>query len=275
MTPVDEQGRGPGRIVRRAAGRIGELWRESSTADLDIDDADTTLLRRQLIQDKAFLREIYGDWYRLINEASTSPGPLLEVGSGGGFLKTAVDRAITSDILMIDGVDLVLDASILPFGNASLRGVALTNVMHHLPDVESFLSEACRCIKPGGSIVMIEPWVTIWSRFVYRTFHHEPFDPAASSWSFAPGHPLSSANGALPWIIFKRDQQAFAEKFPDLVLESVRPFMAFTYLISGGLSFKSLMPAATYPVYRWIDEHLTRILPESSMFALIVLRRKT
>jgi SAM-dependent methyltransferase len=274
MTFVGEQRRRPGRIIRSAAKRIGEFWRESSTAGLDIDDADTTLLRRQLIQDKAFLRGIYADWYRLIDQASTCPGLLLEVGSGGGFLKTAVDRVITSDILKIDGVDLVLDASILPFGNASLRGVALTNVMHHLPDVESFFSEACRCIKPGGSIVMIEPWVTTWSRFVYRTFHHEPFDPAASSWSLAPGHPLSSANGALPWIIFKRDQQAFSEKFPDLVLESLRPFMAFTYLISGGLSFKPLMPAATYPIYRWIDGHLTRIFPESSMFALIVLRRK-
>ncbi len=33
---------------------------------------------------------------------------------------------------------------------------------------------------------MIEPWVTPWSRIIYKYLHHEPFDPHETEWCFPP-----------------------------------------------------------------------------------------
>jgi 2-polyprenyl-3-methyl-5-hydroxy-6-metoxy-1,4-benzoquinol methylase len=48
----------------------------------------------------------------------------------------------------------------------SLRGIVMTNVLHHIPDARAFLKEAARCLHPGGVIAMIEPWVSPWSRLI-------------------------------------------------------------------------------------------------------------
>jgi len=53
----------------------------------------------------------------------------------------------------------------------------------------------------GGIIVMIEPWYTTWSRFVYNYLHHETFDSNSKDWDFQKGKPLSRSNSALPWIV--------------------------------------------------------------------------
>ena len=69
-------------------------------------------------------------------------------------------------------------------------------------DPAGFLAESARCVRAGGALVMIEPWVSRWSRFVYTRFHHEPFDPDSPRWEVPQTGPLSGANGALPWILF-------------------------------------------------------------------------
>jgi ubiquinone/menaquinone biosynthesis C-methylase UbiE len=84
---------------------------------------------------------------------------------------------VTSEIAAWQGVSLVADARVLPFRAGSLRAVVMTNVFHHFPDVRAFLREAGRAIRSGGAIVMVEPWVTAWSRFVYHHLHGEPFGP--------------------------------------------------------------------------------------------------
>jgi SAM-dependent methyltransferase len=202
------------------------------------------------------------------------PCPLLEIGAGGGFLARELPRVIASEILQVSGVDVVLDASSLPFSDGSLRGVAMTNVLHHLPDVTKFFAEVERCVKAGGAVLMIEPWVTSWSRMIYGSLHHEPFDPESNSWTLEAGKPLSGANGALPWILFERDRAKFTRKFPSLEIESVRPIMPFLYLLSGGVSLRALVPGWSFSFFNVFDRFTARMAPQSAMFAFIVLRRR-
>ena len=56
---------------------------------VDIDAPETTVLRSQIIQSKPFLRKLYAEWYAAIVESLPQPigGPIVEIGSGGGFLK--------------------------------------------------------------------------------------------------------------------------------------------------------------------------------------------
>jgi SAM-dependent methyltransferase len=94
---------------------------------------------------------------------SRRPRAVLEIGSGAGFLERRIPEVIRSEVLRCSHVHIVLDARALPFCSGALRAVVMTDVFHHLPDVRAFLREATRCVRPGGSLVMIEPWVTQWS----------------------------------------------------------------------------------------------------------------
>jgi len=118
-------------------------------------------------------------------------GPVLELGSGSGFLGDFISDLITSDIFQIAGIDVMLDGQSLPFKEGSLRGIVMVDVLHHIPVVKSFFDKSVRCIEPGGVIVMVEPWNTRWSALIYRYLHHEPYHPETKKWDFAEGGPLS------------------------------------------------------------------------------------
>jgi SAM-dependent methyltransferase len=245
------------------------------TRGVDIDDPRCTELRRSLIRNKSFLRRIYQEWYEAI--AALLPrdkDPVLELGSGGGFFVEVVPEVITSEVFFSRHVKIVLDGSGLPFANGSLRGIVITDVLHHLARPRRFFSEASRCVRSGGTVIMIEPWVTTWSRLVYSKLHHEPFLPEAVEWTFPRRGPLSGANSALPWIIFERDRTRFAREFPEWHIYAIKPLMPFRYLLSGGVSMRSLMPGWSFALWRNLENLLRPWMKSLAMFALIVLLKQ-
>ncbi len=244
------------------------------TCGLDIDHPSTTERRRQIIQEKRFLKKIYQEWYAVISTAiPDSKEPVLELGSGAGFLSDVIPDLITSEIFFQPSIRVVSDGQQLPFANDSLRGIVMIDVLHHLPRCRSFFKEAVRCVRPGGCVVMLEPWVTAWSRLVYSKLHHEPFRSSANEWQFPSSGPLSGANGALPWIIFERDRAQFEREFPEFKIEYVELTMPFRYLVSGGVSMRGLMPGWTFGLWRWLENRLCSQLSKLAMFAYIVLRK--
>ena len=252
---------------------LRDLFEDPATRGLDLDDPTTTDRRRELIQRKGFLRQIYREWYQEIaSSLPRGPEPVLEIGSGAGFLGEYIPGLITSELLLCQDVRLVLDARQLPFADRAFRAIVMTNVLHHIPQPQRFFAEAARAIRRDGALVMIEPWVSPWSRFVYARLHHEPFDPATRDWECPPGGPLSSANSALPWILFVRDRARFENEFPEWQAKLVAPTMPFRYLLSGGHSARALMPAATFPFWRAVER--TPWMSRWAMFAKIELVRR-
>jgi SAM-dependent methyltransferase len=245
------------------------------TRGMDIDNVRTTELRRRIIQEKKFLRKVYQEWYtRAAAALPEGKEPVLELGTGAGFLSDFIPGLITSDVFKSSGIRIVMDACRpFPFADESLRGIVLVNVFHHLSDPPCFFGEAARCVRPGGVVLMIEPWVTRWSRLVYTKLHHEPFDPAAPRWRFPVRGPLSGGNGAMPWIIIERDRSKFEKLFPALEIEKVIPLMPFRYLISGGVSLRSLMPGWTFDIWRLIEDFWHPWIETWAMFAQITLRK--
>jgi SAM-dependent methyltransferase len=239
----------------------------------ELDSLDTTLHHRRLVETKPFLRQIYAEWGGLLTQALAGAAPVLEIGSGPGVLARHVPGLITSDIVAAPGVRVVADAVALPFVSASLGGITMINVLHHVARPRQFFTDAARVVRPRGVLVMIEPWLTSWSRFVYGRLHHEPCAPDSPDWEFPPGGRLSAANSALPWILFERDRAIFEREFPTWRIESVKPFMPFRYLVSGGLSHRSLVPAATFGFWRGCEQALSSWMDALAMFALIRLAR--
>ena len=258
-----------------SASILRRLLSHPLTAGLQLDDPATTERRKQIISSKPFLKAIYDEWYGMLAEKlPQEEGPVLELGSGAGYCERFIPGLITSEVFFCRGIRLVADAQRMPFPEASLRAIVFTDVLHHMPDVEQFFGEALRCLRPGGKIFMIEPWVSAWSRFVYTRFHHEPFRPEAEDWSFPSIGPLSGANGALPWIVFVRDRVRFESEFPQLIIEEIRPFMPFRYLVSGGVGMRSLMPGFTHSIWRNLERLLEPQMSKLAMFAFVSLRRR-
>jgi len=243
----------------------------------NLDNPDNIYIIRRIIKRKLFLQGIYRSFYQdLLKKCRTVPddGSLIELGSGASFIKRFCPKVITSDVLPYEGIDKVFSALDIPFENSSVSAFLMIDVLHHVKDSRKFFEEMQRCLKIGGKIVMIEPANTVWSRFIYTRFHHEPFEPSGE-WGFEEGGPLSGSNMAIPWIIFFRDSVQFETDFPDLNICSIRIHTPLRYLVSGGLSLKQLLPSFCYPVVfgiEWLLSPLNRYL---GLFMTIELEKVT
>lgn len=261
-------------FVLAAVGARGALKRPGCQRSLD--DPATTLEHARLIRQKPFLRNIYMDFYNQCKEGIASiktPRTVVELGSGGGFIKEVIPDVITSDIQNIPTVEKHFSVLAMPFEEKSVDAFLMINVLHHIPDPAAFLREMDRRLKPGGRVVMIEPATTWWSSFIYTNFHHESFDPNGT-WGFKPGGPLSAANGALPWIIFYRDRKKFEQQFPSLKITALRPHTPFRYILSGGVSMPQLLPSFLYPVVVWIEKLLLPFNNKLGMFYTIEIKKQ-
>ena len=130
----------------------------------DLDDPSTTLLHSRIVREKPFLRKLYTDFYQRFAQAvpEYQSKVVVELGSGGGFIKEVIPNAVTSDILELPNVDKVFSASDMPFDEASVDAFLMFDVLHHITEPKAFFAEAQRCMKPGGKVVLIEPANTCW-----------------------------------------------------------------------------------------------------------------
>jgi len=255
---------------------ITDIMAHPLTRGMSLDDPTKTELRRYIIREKSFLIRIYNEWYQKIS-ASLMPDqrPVLEVGSGGGFMEEFIPGLITSEVFYLSFVSLVLDGLYLPLADNSLGAIVMVNVLHHLTDnVRNFFTNAARCIRKKGTIIMIEPWVTPWSKVIYGKLHHEAFKPDAVEWECTKTGPLSGANSALPWILFSRDRQKFEDEFPEWHILQTKPMMPFLYLLSGGVSMRSFMPKISFNYWRSLEKVLSPWMPFLGMFAQITLQKR-
>ena len=247
----------------------------SELRGVPIDSPEMTLRRRELLERNVCARFSFERWYReLAGIVATAPeGLRVELGSGGGFLDQFIAGLIKTDVVELPFIDKVCKAEQLPFPDRSTGALVMVNVLHHVGDVDAFLREAVRVLVPGGVIAMIEPYVSSFSRLIWRYVHHEPFDPDALDWRLPPSGRLSGGNDALPWIVFARDRGTFEREFPQWSVEEITPGMPLRYLLSGGVSLRALMPGWSFAAWREVERMMVPLMNELAMFAMITLRR--
>src|SRR3989338_2223639 len=240
---------------------------------LELDSAESLYLHRRRIRDNNFLRRLYEDFYLEIKNSGLPAGTVVELGSGPGFIKKIIPNTITSDVISGPDIDQTFSAAAMPFTSNSIGAFVMFNVFHHLKEPEQALREMERCLMPGGKIVMIERYNSVWGHFVYSHFHYEDFNPMAG-WKIEGDGRLSDANNAMPWIVFVRDQAVFSKKFPLLNIMCLRVHTPFRFIISGGLTKPQLLPAFLYPAVCWFEKIISPFNKQLGMFVTIELQKR-
>lgn len=236
---------------------------------------DILIERRQIWKSKKILKRLYHKWCGCIAEA-LKPGNMLELGGGSGNLKDFFPHAISSDILIVPWLDVVLDAHELPFSKNSFDNIVLFDVLHHLREPAPFFYEARRVLRPKGRIIIMEPYVSCSSFFVYRFLHAEGMnwrvDPFQTNRSGEKRDPFSG-NQAIPTLIFEKYRARFVENFPRLRIIMIKKLDFFIYPLSGGFHSPSLCPLFLYPVLEYLEK-LLRPLNRFMAFRLFVVIEK-
>ncbi|MCP4606678.1 MAG: class I SAM-dependent methyltransferase [Proteobacteria bacterium] len=255
---------------------LRDLLGDPAAKGIDLDSKEATELHARLIREKVFLKKLYQRYYRefqMVHEDSP-PGLRLEIGAGGGFLKELIPRVVTFDIRPAADVDATASAMKMPLEDESVGAIFMLNVLHHLSDADLFFSEATRVLCPGGRAVFIEPYVSPFSNLVYKNLHHEPFNPKSPNWALTTSGPMSSANGALPWIIFVRDRARFEAEFPELEICRVTPHTVLLYLLSGGVSMRCLLPSAAFEPLAGLEQLLGPAIRHVATMMTVEIRSK-
>jgi SAM-dependent methyltransferase len=231
---------------------------------LDLESAAATAVHARLIREKPLLNRLYRRYYAEFEEASgrAAAGARLEIGSGGGFLGELIPGLISVDLRPGADVDLAASALELPLADGRIGAIFMLNVLHHLPDPARFFEEVDRVLVPGGRVAIVEPFVSYFSRLVFRNLHHEPFEPDRSGWETRVDGALAGANGAVPWMVFVRDRSEFEARFPELEILRVEPHTILLYLLSGGVSMRSMAPAKAFDPLFTAEEMLPEWLKQ-------------
>lgn len=92
----------------------------------------------------------------------------LDVGSGGSAYDVFFPNRITIDIDEKRRPDIVADAEQMPFDDDTFELILCTEVLEHVKNPETVLSECLRVLAPGGKIILT-------TRFIYP-LHDTPND---------------------------------------------------------------------------------------------------
>ncbi|HIF50007.1 MAG TPA: methyltransferase domain-containing protein [Thiotrichaceae bacterium] len=238
-----------------------------------VETEDTSELKKRIINTAAkkyFYQKSYQKYTEILNRCPQK-GLAIELGSGAGLTKYFISEFITTDVILFPELDCVIDGKTLPFKNDSIRLFCMLNVFHHISDVELFLSEVSRCLAPQGRILMIDQHIGLISRWILKYLHNENYDDKTNSWTFESSNPVTDANGALTWIVFRRDLKLFQKKYPELKLIKYKPHTPLFYWLSGGLKKWNLIPKIFIPLAIMLDKFLLRITNDFGSFVDIEL----
>ena len=231
--------------------------------------------RRRIWGSKDILKKLYHGWYGIIGDV-LRPGNVLELGGGSGNLKEFFPDTISSDILFTPWLDAVLDAHDLPFRDESLDNIVLFDVLHHIRKPVAFFCEALRALRRKGRIILMEPYVSWTSFFVYKFLHREGLvwrvDPFSPEYSLDGNDPFHS-NQAIPTLMFEKYRKRFDDLFPHLKIIREERMDGILYPLSGGFHNPSMCPRVLWPLLDGLEGRL-RPLSRFMAFRLFVVVEK-
>jgi SAM-dependent methyltransferase len=240
--------------------------------------ADVIARRAEIWSQRPLTREVYRRYFHAMEAELAPGGRTMELGGGSGMAREFLPRVLVSDLVATPFVDLVASATRLPLRDGAADNLLMLDLLHHLPRPADLFREAVRALRPGGRLIMLEPFISPVSRLAFRLGHPEradmtvdplPDDDCAVIEETGP----FAANQAIPTLLFGRDRRRFHARFPDLRLRKRRLLSVFVYPMSGGFSGTCLVPRFAHRL-AWGAEAVLLPLRRLLAFRMLVVLEK-
>jgi SAM-dependent methyltransferase len=234
-------------------------------------------VQRRAWDDRPLVRALYRSWYaRMAALLADADGPTVEIGAGIGTLRESIPGVVATDVEPTPWSERVVDAQDLPYEDSSLANLVGVDVLHHLPRPLKFLQEARRALRPGGRLVLLEPYGSPASTLSYRLLHHEDWDAGADPFadvSQSSDRPLD-ANGAIPTLLFFRRADELRRRLPELEIVHRERLAMLAYPLSGGFTRRPLVPARAARRMLALEDRLGGLAPLLAFRCLVALNRR-
>lgn len=229
---------------------------------------DWIVEHRALWRRKSGLRDYYTTqiFNRMIPEIVD--GPTLQLGTGAGLFSQYYPGMVNSDITAHDGVDVTTDVHDLQFDDDSFANIVGIDVLHHFAKPGLALRECARILRPGGRLILVEPWAGPLGWLFFRFAHHEDCADIDNPWddAFPESKNPMDGNAAIPITVLHKRASELRRHVPNLRISMSEPFGCLSVILTGGFQ-KIGLPAPIIRIFYIIENLMPR-----SIMALIALR---
>ena len=217
--------------------KLRQWLHEPEVRGVDVDDHSLPGIQSVILSEKPLLRSAFETFY--------------------------CDMACLCDrFFTVEGIEVELGTGTGFF--KQLRPALITSDIRNIPHIDMKLDAQAMTLA-DDSVRCI---------YAINVFHHLP-DPELF-FSDRIGGPLSGANQALAHIIFERDLTRFNAMYGTKLEIVYRGYEsnALRYLLSGGLTFRQLLPSFMTSPLALIEKLLSPLAHYLSLHQVIVLRRR-
>jgi SAM-dependent methyltransferase len=191
----------------------------------------------------------------------------LEIGAGAGisgdFLKN--NKILKTDILSWEGDSVIgnINAEKLPFQNCEFENILAIDMIHHARSPYIVLNECLRVLKVKGKIIIVEPYVSVFSYFIYKIFHHED-----TSWRIdlntlaeKVNEPFEGNQG-ISKELFKNEKRKskFLQSIDSKIEVEIELISFLSFFATGGLSKPLKTPRKLISVFIKIERKMPQVL---------------
>ncbi len=241
-------------------GKILNFLRIDSADKVFKDGPERIKVHKKILLSKKLTQNVFQEFYKLMIKnmnfhfKESLSIKKVELGSGTSFLKEIDKSILKTDIVDNNDLDLVVDATNMPFKNNEIKSFFGIFFFHHLQNPYKFLDEIDRCCAINGGAILIEPYHGPLSRFLHQNMHDNEYYDLNGPTIKDTSLPMSNANQALSHIVFFREKKIFEKKYPNLKVVEIKRINSYLrYLVSGGVNFKQLLPDIFIPLLKLVE----------------------
>jgi len=257
-------------VISRPTKKLSQVFKPNYAEQLRIQRKNSSLPSIQV-----YLKSLYG---RVEDELKLDD-VYLEIGAGAGISKDFLERykIQRTDFMGSEDNDIRgnVDAHALPYENDMFDGVLLFDALHHFARPMDAMNECLRVTKPGGKLLLIEPYVSVFSYPIYKLFHFEKtswvyrFDDSVS----APSEPEHGDQG-ISKAVLKTMKYSKSHPLKEISGWNYTLITPFSFFLTGGATSPLKIPSSVIKFAIMLEYRIPKVLMKFIAARVFIVIRK-